>query len=100
MENRDYDLIVIGTGPAGEGAAMGAAKKGLRTAVIDDFGEIGGNCTHKGTIPSKALRHSVQQLIDFKQNPLFASVSKDIRVNYPMLLESAKSVIGKQVMKR
>ena len=60
----DYDIIVIGTGPGGEGAAMKSAKEGKRVAVIDNFKNVGGNSTHRGTIPSKALRHYVQQLID------------------------------------
>ena len=56
----DYDVVVIGSGPAGEGAAMSAAKKGKRVAVVEEQDTVGGNCTHKGTIPSKALRHSVK----------------------------------------
>jgi NAD(P) transhydrogenase len=100
MEEKTYDLAVLGSGPGGEGATMGASKKGLRTAVIENIGEIGGNCTHRGTIPSKALRHSVQQFIDFKHNPLFNRVSKDLRVDFPMLLASAQGVIQKQVLMR
>lgn len=52
----DFDLIVIGAGPAGESAALNAAKHQKRVAIIDDAEWVGGNCTHKGTIPSKALR--------------------------------------------
>ena len=57
-----YDVIVIGSGPGGEGAAMTASKGGRRVAVIDQDAEVGGSCTHRGTIPSKALRHAIQQL--------------------------------------
>jgi len=59
-----YDVIVIGSGPGGEGAAMTAVKGGRRVAVIDQDAEVGGSCTHRGTIPSKALRHAIQQLAD------------------------------------
>lgn len=83
-----YDLIVIGSGPGGEGAAMQAMKSGLRVAVVDDMPEVGGNCTHWGTIPSKALRHAVQQLAD---------TGKAKHVSYQELLRSAESVIRKQV---
>jgi NAD(P) transhydrogenase len=56
-----YDLIVIGSGPAGEAAAMCAAKSELRVAMVEAASSVGGNCTHLGTIPSKALRHYVRQ---------------------------------------
>ena len=65
----DYDILVIGTGPGGEGAAMKSVKEGKRVAVIDNFTSVGGNSTHRGTIPSKALRHYVQQLIDNNTPP-------------------------------
>jgi NAD(P) transhydrogenase len=79
---------------------MGAAKKGRKVAVIDSLGEIGGNCTHKGTIPSKALRHSVGQVLEIKNNPLFSTIRKDLKVDFPLFLESAESVIQKQVLMR
>jgi NAD(P) transhydrogenase len=63
-----YDIVVIGSGPGGEGAAMTAAKAGRRVAVIDQDAEVGGSCTHRGTIPSKALRHAIQQLAE-DENP-------------------------------
>ncbi|MDF1624032.1 MAG: FAD-dependent oxidoreductase, partial [Pseudohongiella nitratireducens] len=63
MARSKYDLIVIGSGPAGESAAINAAKHGKRVALISDRERVGGNCTHLGTIPSKALRHQVRQVI-------------------------------------
>jgi NAD(P) transhydrogenase len=51
-----YDLFVIGSGPAGQKAAIQAAKVGKRVAVCEQLREIGGACVHHGTIPSKALR--------------------------------------------
>lgn len=84
----DYDLIVIGSGPAGEGAALKAAKEGKHVAVVQDHGLLGGNCIHKGTIPSKALRHTVQQLAFHKKYHDYS---------YPEMLASAKKVIGQQV---
>lgn len=65
MENK-YDVFIIGSGPGGEGAAMTCAKQGKKVAVCDDFSLVGGSNTHKGTIPSKALRHASQVLIDSK----------------------------------
>lgn len=70
----DYDAIVIGSGPGGEGAAMGLVKQGARVAVIERYQNVGGGCTHWGTIPSKALRHAVSRIIEFNQNPLTATI--------------------------
>jgi NAD(P) transhydrogenase len=63
MENK-YDVIIIGSGPGGEGAAMTCAKEGKNVAVCEEFSLVGGSNTHKGTIPSKALRHASQILYD------------------------------------
>ncbi|MFW1667468.1 FAD-dependent oxidoreductase, partial [Acinetobacter ursingii] len=54
-----YDAVVLGSGPAGEGAAMKLAKAGTRVALVDIREQLGGNWTHVGTIPSKALRQTV-----------------------------------------
>ena len=47
-----YDVIVIGSGPGGEGAAMTCTKDGKRVAICEEFSLVGGSNTHKGTIPS------------------------------------------------
>jgi NAD(P) transhydrogenase len=92
-----YDLVIIGAGPAGEAAAMAATKADLSVAVVEDRGALGGNCTHKGTIPSKALRNAVKQLVHFKAQPLFSSLSQLRTITYPQLLSAASQVIPKQV---
>jgi NAD(P) transhydrogenase len=83
-----YDVMVIGSGPGGEGAAMTASKGGRRVAVIDQDADVGGSCTHRGTIPSKALRHAIQQLADNIGEP---------DPDYHDLLRKAESVIRSQV---
>lgn len=55
----DYDLIVIGSGPAGEKAAIQAAKLDKRVAVIEAGQQLGGACAHTATLPSKTLREAV-----------------------------------------
>ena len=100
MENRKFDAIIIGSGPAGEGAAMTAVKAGKTVAMIERHSDVGGGCTHWGTIPSKALRHSVQQLADYRSDSLFLELSGDLDLTYPELLRSAGKVIGKQVSMR
>ena len=67
---KHYDVVVIGSGPAGEGAAMQCAKEGKHTAIVELSTQLGGECLHRGTIPSKALRHSIQRYIESMSNPL------------------------------
>jgi NAD(P) transhydrogenase len=61
---------------------------------------VGGGCTHWGTIPSKALRHSIQMLVDYRNNPLFAHTLEQARLDYPQLLRAADSIIQNQVSTR
>ena len=66
QDMKQYDLIVIGTGPAGHHGAVQAAKLGKSVAVVETR-SIGGACIHTGTIPSKTIREAVLQLYRFKQ---------------------------------
>jgi NAD(P) transhydrogenase len=100
MGNTYYDVVIIGTGPAGEGAAMNAAKKGKKVAVVESRNLVGGNCTHLGTIPSKALRHSVRQIIQFNTNPMFRDIGEPRWFSFPQVLRNAEQVIAKQVKVR
>jgi NAD(P) transhydrogenase len=98
--DREHDLVIIGSGPAGEGAAMKASKDGASVVVIERAKEVGGGCVHWATIPSKALRHSVGQLLDLKKSPLFAQFAREITPTFPQLLRAAEGVIAKQVTMR
>ena len=100
MAVRALDSIIIGAGPAGEGAAMKLAKAGQRVAVVEAHNQVGGGCTHWGTIPSKALRHSIQMLADYRRNPLFHHTVDQAEVEFPDLLRAADSVIDHQVRTR
>lgn len=97
---KHYEVVVIGSGPAGEGAAMTAAKNGKKVAVVDKELEIGGGCVHWGTIPSKSLRHAIQRYDEFRNNPLFQPAMKHLDVEYAELLEAAESVVAQQVKMR
>ena len=61
-KRHDYDLICIGSGPAGQRAAIQAAKLGKRALVIEKQNCIGGVCIETGTIPSKTFREAVRRL--------------------------------------
>jgi len=95
-----FDVVVIGSGPAGEGAAMMAAKNHRTVALIERHFEVGGGCTHWGTIPSKALRHAVKILHDLRRNPLLREFHADTPLTYPQLLATATKVVESQVASR
>lgn len=98
--NHDYDAIVIGSGPGGEGAAMQLAKACKRVLVVERYMKVGGGCTHWATIPSKALRHAIQQLTAYRADPLIRDVARRAQISYPDMLRSAASVITRQVHMR
>lgn len=97
---QNYDVVVIGSGPGGEGAAMQAVKHGLKVAVVEKMPMIGGSCTHTGTIPSKALRFAIFQAMEFRSNPLFRTLGSAADVNLPQMRKTAQRVIDQQVTMR
>lgn len=66
-----FDLVVIGSGPAGHKGAIAAAKLGKQVAIVDKLPMIGGVCLHTGTIPSKTLREAVLYLSGFRQRAFY-----------------------------
>lgn len=58
----EFDLICIGSGPAGQRAAVQASKLGKRVAVVEKQASVGGVCIETGTIPSKTFREAVRRL--------------------------------------
>ncbi|MBX3438481.1 MAG: Si-specific NAD(P)(+) transhydrogenase [Planctomycetaceae bacterium] len=67
-----YDLIVIGSGPAGQKGAIAAAKLGKRVAIVERHSKaIGGVCLHTGTIPSKTMREAILHLTGFRQREVY-----------------------------
>ncbi|MEM7811695.1 MAG: Si-specific NAD(P)(+) transhydrogenase [Planctomycetota bacterium] len=95
-----YEVMVIGTGPGGEGAAMQAVKEGKRVAACERYERIGGGCTHWGTIPSKALRYAIMRLNEMQGNAWVQRSGASLRVTFPELLRGAAGVIDKQVKMR
>lgn len=100
MPDLAVDVVVIGSGPGGEGAAMQACKAGKRVAVVERFTQVGGGCTHWGTIPSKALRHVVRQYIDFRSSSFLGGSASLGTLTFPKLLQHARDVTAKQVKLR
>ncbi|MGK2946141.1 MAG: Si-specific NAD(P)(+) transhydrogenase [Candidatus Malihini olakiniferum] len=95
----DYDAIIIGSGPGGEGAAMGLVKQGARVAVIERYYNVGGGYTW-GIIPSKVLHHAVSSIIEFNQNPLYSHKACPIHSSFSSILRYADNVISQQTRMR
>ena len=98
MARTEYDLVVIGSGPAGQKGALGAAKLGKRVAIVDRGDWLGGVCIHTGTVPSKAIREAVLHLTGFRERSLYGEgyvVKRDITMND--LLYRAQHVVRTEV---
>jgi NAD(P) transhydrogenase len=66
-----FDLVVIGSGPAGESGAVQAAASGKRVALVEQHDQLGGACTNTGTLPSKTLRETALFLSGFRQRAIY-----------------------------
>ncbi len=89
-----FDLIVIGSGPAGQKAALNASKLGKRVALIDRSESLGGVCIHTGTIPSKAIREAVLHLTGMNLRQVYGeSYSVKTEITMHDLLYRAQHVI-------
>ena len=76
MDNKNFDLVVIGSGPAGEKGAAQAAYFGKTVALVEKENVLGGAAANTGTLPSKTLRESSLYLSGFKQRGLYGISSK------------------------
>jgi NAD(P) transhydrogenase len=94
----EYDLVVIGSGPGGQKAAIAAAKLGKSVAIIERGRMLGGVCVNTGTIPSKTLREAVVYLTGMSQRELYgASYRVKEKITPADLLARTQHVIGKEI---
>jgi NAD(P) transhydrogenase len=100
MSVRHFDIVVIGSGPGGEGAAMKASKSGKRVCVVEKRAFVGGACTHTATIPSKALRHAIQRLVDMQVDHPELRVELAKSWKFKDMMRRASTVVSKQVQLR
>jgi len=95
---QEYDIVVIGSGPGGQKAAIASAKLGKSVAIIERGRMLGGVCVNTGTIPSKTLREAVLYLTGMNQRELYgASYRVKDRITPADLLARTQHVIGKEV---
>jgi NAD(P) transhydrogenase len=94
----EYDLLVIGSGPAGQRAAIQAAKLDKRVAIVERKAVIGGVCINTGTIPSKTLREAVLYLSGYRERGLYgASYSVKQNITLEDLLFRTEHVIRHEI---
>src|ERR1044072_7853608 len=102
-----YQMLVIGSGPAGQKAAIQAAKVGRKVAVVERKRCVCGICINTRTIPSKSLREAVLFLSGFRQRNLYGAsyrVKNDITfegfaLRYGHVIKAAQEVIQKQLLR-
>jgi NAD(P) transhydrogenase len=94
----DYDVLVLGSGPGGQKAAIAAAKLGRRVAIVERKSMVGGVCINTGTIPSKTLREAVIYLTGLNMRDLYGQnyrVKDDITI--ADLFGRTQHVIGREI---
>ncbi|MBI0383013.1 FAD-dependent oxidoreductase, partial [Streptomyces albiflaviniger] len=94
----DFDMLVIGSGPGGQKAAIAAAKLGRRVAVVDRKEMVGGVSLHTGTVPSKTLREAVLYLTGLTQRDLYGqSYRLKEEITVADLTARTQHVVGREV---
>src|SRR5215470_11306111 len=97
MSDQEFDLIVIGSGPAGQKGAIAAAKLRKRVAVIDRTVMMGGVCVHTGTIPSKSVREAIFQLTGLAVRTFYGNNYRgDGDISIPDLAFRVNSIISRE----
>lgn len=92
----DYDLIIIGSGPAGYVGAIKAAQLGLKVACIEKEAALGGTCLNVGCIPSKALLHATELLFQIEHEGKEMGIEVgSLRVDFKKLMEYKQKIIEK-----
>jgi NAD(P) transhydrogenase len=94
----DFDVLVLGSGPGGQKAAIATAKLGRRAAIVERRDMVGGVCINTGTIPSKTLREAVLYLTGMSQREMYGQnyrVKDDITV--ADLLSRTQHVISREI---
>src|SRR5919201_6108962 len=103
----DYELVVLGSGPAGQKAAIQAAKLGRRVALVERHRELGGACVNTGTIPSKTIREAILYLTGLNQRAIYGQAYRlkdeisvaDLALRTRQVVERERNVIRDQLLR-
>lgn len=89
-----FDVVVIGSGPAGQKSAIQSAKTGKRVALIELSRELGGSCVHRGTIPSKTLRENALRVKNMRMNAELAQFDLPEDLELVTLIDRLEEVLS------
>ena len=93
-ERPTFDVLVIGSGPAGQNAALEAAEQGARVLIIEQEPQVGGACVQYGTIPSKTLRETALTLTAFqRRSGDVYQISHDAELSVTSLMKRLNEVV-------
>jgi NAD(P) transhydrogenase len=103
----EYELVVLGSGPAGQKAAIQAAKLGRRVALVERRAALGGSCVNTGTIPSKTIREAVLYLTGLNQRSIYGQSYRlkdeisidDIALRTRQVVEREREIIRDQLLR-
>ncbi len=106
MDKLKVDIAIIGSGPAGQKAAIQAAKLGRKVVVLERYNEPGGSCLFSGTIPSKSLREAIIDLTRFHERYFYGKemerpdvTIKDLNYRLHRVTDEEKNMIYRQFKK-
>tara|TARA_Y100001954_G_C15809049_1_gene604206 strand:+ start:1803 stop:3224 length:1422 start_codon:yes stop_codon:yes gene_type:complete len=88
-----FDVIVVGSGPGGYVAAARAGSLGLKVAIVEKDGALGGTCLHRGCIPTKALLHAADVVSEFKDASKMGIVAEGIKVEWDKVQKHKNQIV-------
>lgn len=92
---KEYQVVIIGSGPGGYVAAVRAGMLGLKTALIEKDPFLGGTCLHRGCIPTKALLHTAHLYDEFKHAADHGLTVVGVTVDYPKVHQRKAGIVSK-----
>ena len=90
----NYDVVVIGSGPGGYVSAIRCAQLGMKTALVEKYGTLGGTCLNVGCIPSKALLDSSHHFEDTQKHLDGIEISGEVKLNLGKMMERKSGVVS------
>jgi len=93
VESKSYDLAIIGSGPGGYVAAVRAAQLGLSVLMIERDSRLGGVCTLRGCIPTKALLHTADLLEEARHGAEVGVAAREVRLDLPGAMKHKEKVV-------